>query len=494
MSTSTTPPAPGAPGDSDRQIQEAGYTRQFNRTIGKFGSFAISFSQISITTGLFSTFGVVLGYGGPVGIWTWPIVTIGTILVALVYGMLASRVPLSGFSYQWASRLVSPKLGWWFGWIGFAFLTLTTVSVDYALSQVALFPLLGWTYTPLSGAICTAVLMLLQLALIIWSTPILTRINNMAVWAELVGTIGLILLIFGAVIFAHKGDWSNLTSTGLIPTAGYTAWLGPFMLSALLGAYTLVGWESAANLTEETHNPKKVVPRAMVRALIISGVVGMFFLMALSVGIGDNIAAITTSDFAVADIITQTVGPVVTHIMLVVVCIAIFACGLVIMTSNGRLVHAMARDQRIPFAHVFAKVPRANGGPVWAAVLVAAVSIGVVATFGANDNALQNVLAAGTLVPAIAYAATVVLYLATRRGYKRQPDDFNLGIWEWPVVIGACVWLAVELCIFMIPAEFGTARLYALGALVLGAIVYFIVWLRRREFLNKMPSMEVDNT
>jgi amino acid transporter len=231
----------------------------------------------------------------------------------------------------------------------------------------------------------------------------------------------------------------------------------------------------------------------MVRALVISGVVGMFFLMAVSVGIGDNVEQITNSDFAVADNITQTVGPVVAHIMLVVVCIAIFACGLVIMTSNSRLVHAMARDQRIPFANTFAKVPRSTGGPVWAAVLVAGVSIAVVATFGANDNALQNVLGAGTLVPAIAYAATVILYIATRRSYKRAADDFKLGIWEWPVIIGACIWLIVELCIFMIPSDFRTAQIYAVGALVLGAIVYFVVWLRRREFLNKMPNMEVDD-
>ncbi|MCL2781456.1 MAG: amino acid permease [Actinomycetia bacterium] len=494
MTSPKLPTAADDPTSTDAQIAQAGYTRQFDRTIGRFGSFAISFSQISITTGLFSTFGVVLGYGGPAGIWTWPIATVGTILVALVYGMLASRVPLSGFSYQWASRLVTPKLGWWFGWVGFAFLTLTTVSVDYAFSQVALFPLVGLDYTPLSGAICTAIVMLVQLALIIWSTPILTRINNMAVWAELLGTIGLILLIFCAVIFANKGDWSNLTSTGMIHSNHYMGWLGPFMLSALLGAYTLVGWESAANLTEETHNPKQVVPKAMVRALVISGVVGMFFLMAISVGIGHNMEKITNSNFAVADIVTQTVGSVVTHIMLVIVCIAIFACGLVIMTSNGRLVHSMARDQRIPFAETFAKVPRPTGGPVWSAVLVAAVSIAVVATFGANDNALQNVLGAGTLVPAIAYAATVVLYIATRRGYKHKADDFKLGVWEWPVIIGACVWLIAELCIFLIPHEFRTAQYYALGALVLGAIVYFSVWLRRREHLNKMPSMEVDET
>ena len=481
------------PHDTDAQIAKAGYTRQFDRTIGKFGSFAVSFSQISITTGLFSTFGVVLASSGPAGLWTWPIATVGTILVALVYGMLASRVPLSGFSYQWASRLVTPKLGWWFGWIGFAFLTITTVSVDYGLSQVALFPLLGWEYTPLSGAVCTAVVMLVQMGLIIWSTPILTRINNIAVGAEMVGMIGLIVLIVGAVMVTGNGSWSNLTSTGVIPSGGYFVWLGPFMLSMLLGAYTLVGWESAANLTEETHNAKQVVPRSMVRALVISGVVGMFFLMAIAVGIGPDVASITASSSPVADIITRTVGPVVARVMLVIVCVAIFACGLVIMTSNSRLIHAMARDQRIPFSNTFAKVPRATGGPVWAAVLVAGASIVIVLSFSGNQDALAAVLGAGTLVPAIAYAATVVLYIATRRGYKPKADDFKLGKWEWPVIVGACVWLVVELAIFIVPAEFRVAQLYALGTVVLGGIVYFFVWLRRREHLGKMPSMEADD-
>ena len=78
------------------------------------------------------------------------------------------------------------------------------------------------------------------------------------------------------------GHWSNLTSTGPVPAVGYYAWLGPFMLATLLGAYTIVGFESASNLAEETHEPHKVIPKAMVRAVLLSGVVGFAFLIALA--------------------------------------------------------------------------------------------------------------------------------------------------------------------------------------------------------------------
>jgi amino acid transporter len=56
----------------------------------------VAFSFISITTGIFTTYGFALTTGGPRAIWTWLIVAVGQSLVALVYGSLAARVPLSG--------------------------------------------------------------------------------------------------------------------------------------------------------------------------------------------------------------------------------------------------------------------------------------------------------------------------------------------------------------------------------------------------------------
>ncbi|MCW2641939.1 MAG: amino acid permease-associated region [Dactylosporangium sp.] len=489
---SSSPPPPVSDTSADASIEHAGYQPQLARTLGRFESFAVAFSFISVTTGLFTTYGTVLGSGGPAGIWTWPIVTLGTVLVALVYGMLANRIPLSGYSYQWASRLASPVLGWWFGWVSFSFLAIVTVAVDYGLTQVALFPLLNIEYTAGRGAVVTVIVLVIQMALIIWSTPITTKINNLAVGAEVLAIIGLTLLIAGALIFSGKGDWGNLGSYGAVSAHGYYGWLGPFMLSALLGAFTLVGWESAANLAEETHNPKQVVPAAMVRALLVSGVIGMLFLIVITAGAGKNLEAITASSSPVADIIQSTVGSAVAKAMLVVVVVAIFACGLVIMVSCSRLVYAMARDERVPASNLLSRVPRPTGGPTYATLLAGLTSVVIVLAFASNADALAQLSGAATLMPAILYAGTVALYIGTRHRYTPNADDFTLGRWEKPVVAGAVVWLVVELCIFLIPAQFRQAQYYALGTLAVGALLFAVVWFTRRDQLTSERGQAVD--
>src|SRR6266571_1045911 len=196
MDQVTTGPVP-----DDEELTRFGYRQQFVRSLRHFESFAVAFSFISITTGIFTTYGFALATGGTRAIWTWPIVIVGQALVVLVYGALSARVPLSGYSYQWASRLANVTVGWWFGWMSFAFLTIVTVSVDYGLVQVAFQPLIGETYTPTSAALETLVVLALQAALIIASTRVTTRVNNAAVATEIIGIAGLtvLLLIVAAV-------------------------------------------------------------------------------------------------------------------------------------------------------------------------------------------------------------------------------------------------------------------------------------------------------
>ena len=101
----------------DQTLQKFGYQQEYKRELKRFASFAVGFSFISITTGIFTTYGSVLNWGGPLGIWTWPIVIVGQLFVSLVFAALASRIPLAGYSYQWTSRLANPKIGWIIGWI-----------------------------------------------------------------------------------------------------------------------------------------------------------------------------------------------------------------------------------------------------------------------------------------------------------------------------------------------------------------------------------------
>jgi len=70
----------------DEELERFGYRQQFVRSLRHFESFAVAFSFISITTGIFTTYGFALATGGTRAIWTWPIVVVGQALVALVYG------------------------------------------------------------------------------------------------------------------------------------------------------------------------------------------------------------------------------------------------------------------------------------------------------------------------------------------------------------------------------------------------------------------------
>src|SRR5262249_40619293 len=96
--------------ESDRadaaELRRLAYLQQLKRTLGGFTSFAVSFSIISITTGISANFGSAYGLVGPAVVWSWWIAVAGQILVALVLAELAVHFPLSGYGYQWAARLV----------------------------------------------------------------------------------------------------------------------------------------------------------------------------------------------------------------------------------------------------------------------------------------------------------------------------------------------------------------------------------------------------
>ena len=466
----------------DEELQSFGYRQQFTRMLGHFESFAVAFSFISITTGIFTTYAFALAVGGTRSVWTWLIVVAGQSLVALVYGALSSRVPLSGYSYQWASRLTSPLLGWWYGWMSFAFLTIVTVSVDYGLIQVAFQPLIGETYTPTSAALETLVALALQAALIITSTRLTTRVNNTAVATEIIGIAGLTVLLLIVAAVRSIGHWSNLTSTGSIAPDTYYTWLGPFMLATLLGAYTIVGFESASNLAEETHEPHKVVPRAMIRAVLLSGIVGFLFLLILAYA---TTKGAYTSAAPVAFIVNNVLGGVVQKIFLIFVCVSIFACGLVIMVTNGRLIYSMARDRRLPGHQFLSRVPRATGGPSWATILAAVLGGIIVLVLLSSTTALATLFTASTIMPALLYAGTVLLYIFTKH---KGPRTF--GVWEWPIIAGAVIWLAYELIVLIGPGIFRDAQYYVLGALGLGLVFYVVQLITEPRAMRSAPGSD----
>jgi amino acid transporter len=436
---------------------------------------------------LFVSFGFLLSVAGPRGIWIWPIAFAGQIFVCLVCAALAAKIPLTGISYQWGSRLANPSVGWWLGWLSFTTLTILTVAVNYAFVQLAFQPMFGIAYTPLGAALQTVVLLGIEAALIIGSTIITTRLNNLAVIFELVGMIELSIVLFAAALLAGQGNWDNLWSTGIVPKAGWFSWLGPVMLATVLGSFTLIGFETAANFAEETQDPRRVVPKSMIRALLAAGILGMIFLIAAAVATGD-VAATTADPAPVAFILEDVLGPSIEKVFLFFICVSMFCCGLITMATNARVVWAMARDRRLPGHQLLSRVPKATGGPSWATVLAAVAPTVPLIAVRSNTDALIDMFTAGTLMPAITYTGVVLLYAVVASRLRPEPGYFHLGRWQPLVITGALVWLGYELIVLLGPDLFRAAQGYALIVVLLGVIVFGLMWLLEPRAMRRQAD------
>jgi amino acid transporter len=537
--------------DDDAVLPRFGYGQQFVRSLRHFESFAVAFSFISITTGIFTTFAFALGTGGPRSIWTWPIVVVGQTLVALVYGALAARVPLSGYSYQWASRLANVHVGWWLGWMSFAFLSIVTVSVDYGLVQVAFQPLIGEAYTPTSAALETLVVLVLQAALAA-RVPLCpaTPTSGPPGWPTHVGWwLGWMSFAFLSIVTVSV-DY-GLVQVAFQPLIGqaYTptsAALETLVVLALQAA--LIIWSTRIttrvnnrrrdradrdprpdraadrvaairaralvqpDLDRDSSRPRATTParpvhagdaarrlhhrrlrsrpatwprrpgaapghpRAMVRAVVASGVVGMAFLIALAYSIS-NIGAVKEQRAGrvhrqrrARRRRAEALPHLRRHLDL--------ACGLIIMVTNSLLIWSMSRDRRLPGYQLWRQVPRPTGGPSWATILAAVIGA-VITPRPARIPALVTLFTAVDDHACAVVRSTVLLYIFTGRRRRGARAYFSLGRWEIPVIAGAVDLARLRGLVILIgSSEFRyDAQYYVLGAPGLGLLFYIGQWL-----------------
>src|SRR5882757_6598762 len=97
---------------ADSGMDDFGYKESHDRSIGKFASFAAGVSYISILTGTFQLFYFGFGTAGPAYLWSWPLVFVGQMAVALCFMELAAKYPVAGSVYNWSKTLGSRIVGW----------------------------------------------------------------------------------------------------------------------------------------------------------------------------------------------------------------------------------------------------------------------------------------------------------------------------------------------------------------------------------------------
>jgi amino acid transporter len=426
MSTNTQ--LPGGHEKDAADLARFGYKQELKRGLGLFSSFAVAFSYISPSTGIFTLFALGLTTLGGVFIWTWPVVALGQFIIALNFAEVSSHYPVAGSVFQWTKYLANRSYSWMTGWI-YLFAGIITVTAVVATLPIALVPALnglGW-HSLGAGSATTAlhtseVIALITLAVItvlnIYGVRLVAIINNTGVIFEILG-----MFVFAIVLLAFHNHQGIHVVTN---SAGFHVGPSSFLAAMFMSLFVIYGFDTASTLAEETRDPRRNAPRAVLFSVIGAFIIGGVFLLGALVAIPNLHTATSGLGWDPAQVITANFPSAFATLYLFVVSAAIFVCCLSILAATIRLGFGMARDNQLPFSKPLAKVSPNLHTPVWTCIVIALIS------------AIPFLKYAG--VGIIAIAATGMIYLsyflgnlailrARARGWPKTSAPFRLGRW-----------------------------------------------------------------
>jgi urea carboxylase system permease len=487
-----------------RDLAQFGYRQRLDRTLGAVTTFALAYGWVAILVGVNALFFFGFGAAGPAFVWVYVVVGFIQLMTGLCLAEMAGHLPVAGSMYQWSKHVAQSRfVPWIAGWILIAAMIVTVTVLGPTLQQTlttvsSSFQLVGGAHdigtstthngainAILLGGIATALVTLINVVGVKWTA----RITSAAVVLELTAVC---VVVIGFLFNITRGPGVIFETHG---TGAGHAWgyFGAFLIAFVSGAYVFFGFESAATLAEETREPRKTAPRAILRALGVSIAIAIVLAVLAEMAVPDiNSPELSTVGFPF--VITSTLGSTLGKIILVVIAIAVTSAVLAIQATAVRVIFAMARDDRLPLSRQLAHVSDRWKTPALTTVAVAVAAIALLFVNYGNPTIFSTIGAVAILLFYICYLLVVgPMLLARMRGDWPPPSSstpgFSLGRWGVPVNIAALVGALVVAVDVAWPrvAVYGNAHWYLqygaftfTGLILLVGIPYYLLVQRHR--------------
>ena len=414
---------------------------------------------------------------------------IGCLALAFVVIGFCRRMATAGYAYTYASRSLGKEMGFMAGWLYFfgfiCFVPMTMSGVGFlAADLLGLNPKL-WILFFFIGMVLFLILSTIHIR-------VTTRVQL------IVGIVTVAVIVLVDVVTTAKGgSHGQALSAFSFNHTNEGGFTGVFY-GIILGVTSYIGFETAADFGEETANPRRNIPIAIIAATGFAVVLYLFTTYAIAIGFGVNNGAKFGADpVALKTTATTFVGPWLGTLVEIGGMAAAFIVCVACATAAARTLFAMGREGVLPAA--FARTHPRFRTPVNATLAVTAVAtlmallIGYPlsdATFGQPFSNYYFWATVGTLVVIVVYIMLciggIVFFWRTRDSRKWNP------IWHvalpvvGAVVFGAAWYGSVH------PTPPGILKwtpYVAIVWLVIGVVV--LLWLRARrpDSVAKIGSM-----
>lgn len=515
--TATVAPAPVEISEDTRRLHELGYAQELRRRMRGFSNFAISFSCISILTGILQAFSLGMLAGGPrMMIIDWVAGGFLILTVGLSMAEICSAYPTAGGLYYWSASLAKRnKAAWsWFvGWTNMLGQIALTASIDFGTAatigffiKVAIDSNFG--SSPGQIFLIYAIILVVHGILVSFGVRLVSILLDVSAWWHIVGTAVIVVLLF-ALPTHHQPLSEVFTSytnqTGLDWFAGSGLWVG--LLGLVVVAYTIQGFDASAHTSEETLIAARSAPRGMISAIWVSIVVGLPLLIALCYALPGGVNSASYGSIASlgvaasAGVFLHSINRHVAEFLILIGIGGMLFCGLASLTSNSRMIYAFSRDGAVPGHRLWHRINPRTGTPtnsIWFAATFALL-VGIPSL--KSSVAFAAIVAVAVSSQTIAFVLPV--FLRRRRGADFQPGPFSLGRYSAVINWAALIWTAIIAITLLLPqstlhvngkfswALFNYAPIAC--AVVMGyAAISWVVWARNWFTGPKVQGDEAD--
>jgi len=457
-------------------LHRMGYAQELLRKMGTFSNFAVSFTIISILSGCLTLYQYGMNTGGPIDMNIgWPLVGIFVLLVALAMAEVCSSYPTAGGLYYWSAKLggaSGPGWSWFTGWFNLLGQVGVTAGIDFGLAlflDAFLNLTLGYPTDPPWIILLFGIALFLHGLLNTFGVSLVARLNDISVWWHVFG----VLIIVGVLFFVPTQHQSaSFVFFKFVNNTGFNAPIYVFLIGLLLAQYTLTGFDASAHMTEETHNAAVAGPRGIVMSVLVSVIAGWILLIGVTSAIHDYTKEVATV-VPPATIFIDAAGKNLGLVLLFIVVVAQFYCGMSSVTANSRMIYAFSRDGAVPassFWHRINPRTRTPTNSIWFAA-VGAFLLGV--PYLVSPVAYFAVTSIAVIGLYIAYGLPILLRLLA--GTAFVPGPWQLGPWSRPVGIIAVLWIAFISILFCLPqaAPGNTVTTFNYAPVAVGVVLLF---------------------
>ncbi|MGF1473361.1 MAG: APC family permease [Rubrobacteraceae bacterium] len=433
------------------------------RTLG-LGSVTLTGLAYMAPMIVLGTFGVVAQSSNGTVPTAYLVTLIAMLFTAYSYGRMASVYPVSGSAYTYVGKGLGPQLGFLAGWLillDYFFLPLVIwlIGGSYLSAEFPGVPAAAWIIGYIT---ITTILNVIGIKMA-------TRANFFLMAFQL-----LVLIFFVAlsvVHFVRADTGASLWS----PFFNENTTLEGISAGAALAAYSFIGFDAVTTLTEETLNPRRNIPRAVLSTALIAGAI--FVVASYATQLAHPGASFADVNSAAFEIATTIGGNFFAAVFLAGLVITQFASGIAAQTTASRLLYVMGRDGVLP-SRIFGYLQPRLRTPVFGVVLVGIVGL---AGIFLNETTSTSFINFG------AFSAFTLVNLSVIAHFLRyRPQRGVRAVLMWIAVpfVGA----AIDFYLLLNLAS--DAHIIGVTWLTIGLIL--LAWLTR-GFRKPPPQMDIED-